>query len=203
MPKQALNAILIDGLFSGEALLKRPDLLELAAKGKDLSSKELKKEIEKNLASSWSKDSSKGPNVIFHLIPESCKLSSKHPVKKFHLLSIKINLTELLAAYPETKIYGMELKPSTEKNLTLKDRQHFLNLREINEFLAMSAKEIWNRYNDIEDRGLYAPDVPHASIHCNNGIIPAKYLQKITKKSQQININTIVKYTNYYDWILK
>lgn len=180
VPKQALDTIFKEGLYSGEAIIKRPDLLEMAAKSRGLSAKEFKKDIEKNL-SSWSKDSSKGPNVVFHLIPESQKLSKKHPTKKYKLVPIKINLTELLAEYPDTKIYGMELKPYVEGKVVPKDRHRFLTMKDVGEFLAMSAKEIWGRYNDIEDRGLYAPDVPHASIHCNNGIIPAKYIEKMTK----------------------
>lgn len=186
VPKQALSTILEEGLFSGEALLKRPDLLELAAQSRDLSPRKFKKDIEDNLRS-WSKESSKGPNVVFHLIPESQKLSKKHPTKKFKLIPIKINLTELLAEYPDTKIYGMELKPYGDK-VTPKERHHFLNTKEVSELLAMSPKEMWGRYNDIEDKGLYAPDVPHASIHCNNGVIPAKYIQRMNKTAQKKNI---------------
>lgn len=201
VPKQALETILAEGLYGGEALLKRPDLLEMAAKGRGLSPKEFKKNIENNL-NSWSKDSSKGPNVVFHLIPESQKLSKKHPTKKFKLIPVKINLTGLLTEYPDTKIYGMELKPYSEDKVTPKDRYHFLNIKDINEFLAMSAKELWSRYNDIEDKGLYAPDVPHASIQCNGGIIPAKYIQivrnatyNITKKADSDNADKKISHT--------
>lgn len=194
VPKSALEDILTEGLYGGEALIKRPDLLESAAKGRGLSAKEFKKNIEENLKS-WSKDSSKGPNIIFHLIPDSQKLSKKHPTKKYKLIPIKINLTELLADFPETKIYGMELKPYSD-TVTIKERSHFLNVKEIDEFLIMSPKEMWSRYNDIEDRGLYAPDVPHASIHCNNGIIPSKYIQKVNKKSEIINSMNILRYAD-------
>lgn len=184
VPKQVLEAVLTDGLYSGEALLKRPDLLELAAKARGLSAKEFKKDIEKNLKS-WSKDSSKGPNVVFHLIPESVKLSKKHPTKKYNLVPIKINLTQLLVDYPDAKIYGMELEPYVEGKSVPKNRHHFLTSKELNELFVMSPKEMWGRYNDIEDRGLYAPDVPHASIHCNNGVIPPKYIQKMVKKASE------------------
>ena len=102
----------------------------------------------------------------------------KHPTKKHKLVSIKINISELLHDYPETKIYGMELEPYSE-DADIKDRHHFLDKDELNKFLAMDPKEMWDRYNDIDDKGLYAPDVPHASIHVNNGIIPAKYLSEI------------------------
>lgn len=189
VPTAALKIILEEGLYSGQALLKRPDLLELAAKSRGMSAKEFKKDIEKGLKDPFSRDSLKGPNVVFHLIPESQKLSKKHPTKKHKLTPIKINLTELLADFPDTQIYGMELKPYMEGKSTIKERHHFLNNKEVTEFLAMSPKEMWSRYNDIEDRGLYAPDVPHASIHCDNGIILAKYIQKMTKKASQEKIS--------------
>lgn len=188
VPTSALETILEEGLYGGQALLKRPDLLELAAKSRGISAKEFKKNLEKDLKDSFTKESLKGPNIVFHLIPESTELSKKHPTKKYKLTPIKINLTELLSDFPDTQIYGMELKPYVEGKSTIKERHHFLNNKEVTEFLAMSPKEMWSRYNDIEDRGLYAPDVPHASIHCNNGIIPTKYIQKIMKKASQEKI---------------
>lgn len=186
VPKIALEQILREGLYGGEALLKRPDLLELAAKARNISAKQFKKSIEEGLKDSWSRDSLKGPNVVFHLIPDSMKLSKKHPTKKYKLVPIKINLTSLLTDFPETKIYGMELKPYDEKNPNAR-RHYFLNLRNITEFIAISPKDMWGRYNDIDDKGLYAPDVPHASIHCPNGIIPSKYIQKMTKQATTKN----------------
>jgi hypothetical protein len=38
---------------------------------------------------------------------------------------------------------------------------------------------MWSRYNNIDDKGLYAPDVPHASLHVNNGVIPVKFLSEV------------------------
>lgn len=177
VPKNALKTILEEGLYGGQALLKRPDLLEFAAKGSNISAKEMQKGIEKNLKS-WRKESSLGPNIVFQLIPNDIKLSKKHPIKKYNLIPIKINLSQLLNDYPETKIFGMELKPYTD-DAEVKDRHHFLDKNELNKFIAMNPKEIWDRYNDIDDKGLYAPDVPHASIHVNNGVIPAKYLSEV------------------------
>lgn len=177
VPKNAVKTIFKEGLYGGQALLKRPDLLELAAKGRNSKLLELKKDIETGMKS-FGKESFMGPNIIFHLIPEEIKLSNKHPVKKNKLVPLKINISELLHDYPETKIYGMELEPYSE-NANIKDRHHFLNKNELNKFIAMDPKEMWNRYNDIDDKGLYAPDVPHASIHVNNGIIPTKYLSEV------------------------
>ena len=177
VPKNALKAIFEEGLYGGQALLKRPDLLELAAKGRGLSAKEMQKDIEKNLKD-WGKESSWGPNVVFHLIPNEIKLSNKHPTKKNKLVPIKINLSQILNDYPETEIFGMELQPYSDQ-AKIKDRHHFIDKDELNKFLAMDPEEMWSRYNDIDDKGLYAPDVPHASIHVNNGVIPSKYLSEI------------------------
>ena len=82
IPKTALKTVFEDGLYSGEALLKRPDLLEVAAKGRNSSAKEMRKDIEKNLKSSFWRDSSIGANVVFHLIPNETKLSKKTPNKE-------------------------------------------------------------------------------------------------------------------------
>lgn len=177
VPKNALKIILEEGLYGGQALLKRPDLLEFAAKGNNISAKEMQKAFEKGLKT-WGKESLLGPNVVFQLIPDGLKLSKNHPMKKCKLVPIKINLSQILNDYPETEIFGMELKLYTN-DAKIKDRHHFLSKDELNKFIAMKPKEMWDQYNDIDDKGLYAPDVPHASIHVNNGVIPVKYLSEI------------------------
>jgi hypothetical protein len=191
VPKEAVETILNEGLYGGEALLKRPDLLELAAKGRGLSKTKFKKDIEKNLKS-WSKESTKGPNVVFHLIPSSQKLSDKHPTKVHKLVPIKINLTQLLDDFPDTELFGMELEVYNEETSIEKDRHHFLNSKELIKFLAMSPKELWSTYNDIGDKGRYSPDVPHMSIHVNNGIIPPQYIQKIKKSSRVEDLYNVI-----------
>ena len=161
------------------------------AKNRKISAKTFAKEIKDNL-SSWAKDSSKGPNIVFQLIPKNFKLPSNHPIKKYKLIPIKINLTKLLVDYPDTKIFGMELQPYN-KDSNIKDRHHFLSKKELQNLLTMSAHDIWDSYNDIEQKGLYAPDVPHACVQTRMGLIPPTYLSRVNKTSiaSHITISTI------------
>jgi hypothetical protein len=178
----AIDTILTEGLYGGKALLNRPDLLGLAAKGHKISKIKFKNKIEKQLRDPFWKPVLLGPNIVFQLIPNLKMVSSIHPVRKNKLVPIKINLTQLLTDYPETKIFGMELKPFGDEE----ERSHYLNLKELIHLLGMSPKELWSKYDDQEDKGLYAPNVPHASIHTESGIIYPKYLQEI-KISYAIN----------------
>lgn len=182
VPRTALDNILEEGLFGGKALLKRQDLLEIAARGREQTAKQLESQIEKDLEAP-EHESLLGPNVTFCLIPDLSILDRNHPVIKHKLIPIKINLTELLFDYPETKIFGLELEPFSNE-VTEKERYHYLDRKELDFFLSMDAKEMWSRYNDIDGKGLYAPDVPHASIHTKDGIVPARYIEKISKKAQ-------------------
>lgn len=193
--KAALPLIHKEGLYGGEALLKREDLLKEVAKIKHLSLNKLKDDLEKDVKDPFLRKSMLGPNVVFKLVPDLEILSKKHPLIKNKLIPIKINLSQLLKDYPHTKIYGMELKPF-KKSLSLNDREHFLSKKELDKFLSMSADQLWSSYNDIEDRGLYAPDVPHASINIENGIIPPKYLQEIKLASL---VNDLIKLSYKYE----
>jgi hypothetical protein len=196
VPKNAIDPIMEFGLYGGKALLDRPDLLEIAAKNRKESPAKFKNKLEKDLKDPFWKQCFFGPNVVFKLIPDSIVLSKKHPVKKNKLVPIKINLTELLADYPDTKMFGMELKLYKD-GIVDGDRRSFLSLKDITKYLAMSAKELWSTYNDIEDRGLYAPDVPHASIHAVSGIVLPKYLKRITRASTIDNLVSLA--TDFYN----
>lgn len=188
--RDAVKTIMEEGLYGGKAILNRPDLLELAAKGRGISSAKLKNKLNKDLKDAFSRPAILGPNVVFHLIPDIMMVSKKQPVRKHKLVPIKINLTKLLVEHPDTKIFGMELKPY-EEGMKDTERHHYISAKELKKYLAMSAKELWSLYNDIDDRGLYAPDVPHASIHTKNGIIPPEYLKVVKKASYEDNIKLI------------
>lgn len=182
--RNAVKVILEEGLYSGKALLNRPDLLELAAKGRSISDTKLKNKIEKSLKDNFQRPAVLGPNAVFQLIPDLSMVSKKQPVRKNKLVPIKINLTQLLTDHPDTKIFGMELKPYKE-GMKDTERHHYLSGKELKQYLAMSAKELWELYNDIDDRGLYAPDVPHISIHTKNGIISPEYLKEVKRASHE------------------
>ncbi len=177
---KAIDTILEEGLYGGEALLTRPDLLKLVAEDRGMSPTKLKNRIEKDLEDPFWKPAALGPNIVFQLIPNMKMVSDKHPVKVRKLVPIKINLSELLSDYPGTKIFGMELKPY-EEGMKDGERHRYLSAKDLNKFLAMSGKELWSKYNDIDDKGLYAADVPHASIHTKSGIIGPEYLKEVKR----------------------
>ena len=188
--RNAVDTILEEGLYGGKALLNRLDLLELAAKGRDISTTKLKNKIEKGLDDSFSRPALLGPNITFHLIPDMKMVSKKHPVRKHKLVPIKINLTKLLSDHPGTKIFGMELKPY-EEGMGDTERHHYISAKELKKYLAMTPRELWESYNDIDDKGLYAPDVPHASIHTKSGIISSEYLQIVKRASTEETLRLI------------
>ena len=43
----------------------------------------------------------------------------------------------------------------------------------------MSSDDLWKDYDDKDDVGQYAPDVPHASIRTPNGKIDPKYITNL------------------------
>lgn len=199
--RKSVNVILEEGLYGGQALLNRPDLLLLAAENRNISILKLKNKIEKELKDDFQRPALLGPNVVFQLIPDLKLLSKKQPVRKNKLIPIKINLTKLLADHPGTKIFGMELNPYKEEMLD-KERHHYLSLKELKKYMAMSPKELWSRYNDIDDRGLYAPDVPHASIHTKNGIISPEYLTKMNKSANE-KFSHLIKFADNFYYLTK
>lgn len=180
VPKNALADILKNGLHSGKSLIENPKSLHLAAVARDTTDKEFKATIEQDLADSWAatRHSVEGPNAVFHLIPEDQKLSDKHPVKSRGLVPVKIDVTALKKDHPETRFYGLEMKPFDDSNYAGR-RHHFLGKNTLEKLYAQSPKKYWSTYNDIEDRGLYAPDVPHVAIHTPSGLVPAKYITKV------------------------
>lgn len=67
VPKEALDDVLSEGLYGGNALLKRHDLLAKAAKGRKISAEKFEKELKESLEK---KDpAAMGPNILFGLPP--------------------------------------------------------------------------------------------------------------------------------------
>ena len=176
----ARDQVAKDGLLSGKALLTRPDLLEVAAKARGVTSAEFAKGIQDNLAS-WKGYSSRGPNAVFHPIPEGQVLSDKHPTKTRKLDLYQIDLGRLLADQPKTKLYGMELKKYEPDKSKPGERHHYIGEKAVAKLQDAGPEALWGRYNDVEDRGMYAPDVPHVSVHTPSGSIPAAYLTLVKK----------------------
>ncbi len=88
-------------------------------------------------------------------------------------------MVQLQADHPKTKLYGMELKPYEKGVSKPGERHHYIGAKAQDALYESDAQEQWGKYNDIEDRGLYAPDVPHVSVHIPGGVIPPKYITRM------------------------
>lgn len=185
VPKESIQCVMDNGLYGGKALLSNKNLLKQVASFRGMSLNSFQDKIKESLKDEFFRPSKLGPNIVFQLIPNLKKMSKKHPVVKNNLVPIKINLSKLLKDLPDTKIFGMELKPN-KKDVSVKDRAHYLSDNELKHLLSKSPNDLWSLYNDLDDKGLYAPDVPHASIHTKDGIIPKEYLEEI-KENQEID----------------
>ena len=177
VPKDAVADILENGLHSGKSLLKNTAQLEAAAKGRGETPKEFRKTLQRKMKSSWDRPTLLGPNAVFHDIPAGQELSKKHPTKVRELTLLAIDFEKLKADNPGMKLYGMELKPYQEG--AAEGRHRFIGAAKVKQLQDMSPEEYWRTYNDVEDRGLYAPDVPHVSLHTPSGLVEGKYLSKV------------------------
>ncbi len=207
VPTPALHKILSEGLYSGKALLKRKDLVELAAKGRNEKPEEFTGGVRKVLKG-FKPESAKGPNVLFSQIPETTKLIDKHPSKTMQLSRISINLAQLLRDYPKTRIHGQELVPYNDEDdkrlgdAYIDQRHRNLTLSELSDIQNRTPEDLWSGYSDPEARGMYAPNVPHAAIITPRGIIPSQYLKQADtlKKHKTIAIDLDGTLAEYGEW---
>ena len=174
--KAAIDSVKKVGLISGEELYKNPELLEQARPDK----KDREEWIERFEKESHYNFVYKGPNCFFS-IPPVDDLNDKHPIKKWDLVFVKINLSKLLDDYVFLKnlwLYGLELHPyfdemTDEEYLT---RKGFLTLEEVIAFTEEDPKKLWANYDSPEGTH-YASDVPHVVVLLEGGCISPKYLE--------------------------
>ena len=179
VPADAVDIILDTGLHSSKSLLDKPELLEQAAKGRNKSPEEFRKKVEEGLRT-WKAYALKGPNAVFHPIPDSQELEPNHPTKERKLVPLKIDLDRLMRDHPKTKLYGMELVPYASSR-SPGSRHHYIGEAKIKSLASRTPKKYWSSYNDEEHQGLYAPDVPHVAIHTPEGFVSGKYLSKLAQ----------------------
>lgn len=212
VPRQALDTIMSEGLYSGTALLKRPDLINLLARSRGIPEKRFSRKFINEITglNKHERNSVRGPNIVFQPPPEDIKLAPAHPMNKWDLIRLKINLAQLQKDYPKLRIHGQELFPYSEneyKRLGPVDyeqaRHHDLSSQELDKLRQLSAKELWKHYSDKQNKGFYAADVPHASLITRSGIIKPKYLsvdeekqadETLRKKKQKSNLEKYLPY---------
>ena len=192
-PESEAN-IMEKGLLNAVTLIKDPEAVAMARPDPE----ERKKFIEDVKAGS-DEDHYNGTSVFFGE-PDLNKITDDHFIKKWNLVTYKINLGQFLKDYPNSYVKGVELVPVISKWNDLSDedydrkleelgydmskgwdetKQRRLSLEEIRAFGAKSPKEMWRWYDIDEHAGkYYAANVPHGFIMSEIGRIPPKYIEK-------------------------
>lgn len=177
VPRKLLGEVAQRGLLSSEALLGEPQLLEQIAREQGESLPAWRRRIKERLKEG--DDRLRGPYTLFKPPPDLGRLPKNHPMNKWDLAPVYVDLPRLLADRPKTRVHGFELMPYdrwAEMSDDPSYRHRDLTPEEIQEYLGMPAEEIWATYSDPERKGLYAPDVPHAAVITPDGVIDSKYL---------------------------
>jgi hypothetical protein len=194
IPPKAKSAILEHGLLSAEHIARHPTLLKIARPTKK-EREDFVKSVEKRLAGKFP-ESVLGPSVFFTEVDES-KITKDHFIKKWKLKRIRINLSALLRAEPDTIIFGVELLPITTlsfRSKAFKEHLHSLGfdhvkqlsearrrpltLKEVRAYTKKRPEELWEWYDVDKYSGrFYAADVPHAFIITPSGVIPSKFIE--------------------------
>ena len=204
VPTTAVDAILQNGLLSGDELAKPENrhLLELArtkAEG-DSADAWLERKAQREKETPWSL-AYKGPSVLFGEADPD-KIHDKHPTRRFSTVPIRINLQKLLEKYPDTKLHGTELVPFDESWDTMTEEQkdqhaearhHDLSPEEIVALFtrAQNPKDMWQHYNDPEGK-TYAGGVPHMQIITPNGKIDPEFLELIAAHKTASTANEVM-----------
>ena len=188
------ESIMEKGLLSAVKLIEDPKAVAMARPDPE----EREKFIEK-VKAGRDLDQYNGTSVFFGE-PDWSKITDEHFIKKWNLVTYKINLSRFLEDYPDSYVKGVELVPVISKLSHLSDedynreleelgydlskgwdetRQRRLNLDEIRAFGEKSPEEMWKWYDVDEHAGkYYAANVPHGIIMSEIGRIPPEYIEK-------------------------
>ena len=171
VPKEAVKHIRQVGLLSLQELIKDKKALKLSKPGQE---KKFVKEVLQRLEDpEWSLFQ-RGVSAFFTL-PDFSAISDKHFVIKNKLVPVKINISSLLKDKPKTEVHGVEMVPFDASKKSQPKRERILDLNEIRKMIMKKPSDLWSHYKNPKDK-MYAPDVPHAIIVTETGIIPPKYI---------------------------
>lgn len=186
--------IMEKGLLSAVKLIEDPKAVAMARPDPE----EREKFIEK-VKAGRDLDQYNGTSVFFGE-PDWDKITDEHFIKKWNLVTYKVNLSRFLEDYPNSWVMGVELLPVISKWTHLSDedydkkmeemgydmskgwdetKERRLSLEEIRDFGKKSPKEMWKWYDVEEHAGKkYAANVPHGFVMSEIGIIPPEYIEK-------------------------
>ena len=188
------ESIMEKGLLSAVKLIEDPEAVKMAR-----PDPEERRKFIKDVKEASDEDQYNGTSVFFGE-PDWDKITDEHFIKKWNLVTYKINLSRFLEDYPNSWVKGVELLPVISKLSHLSDedynrkleelgydlskgwdetRQRRLNLDEIRAFGEKSPEEMWKWYDVDEHAGkYYAANVPHGFIMSEIGKIPPEYIEK-------------------------
>lgn len=159
------------GLVSREDILaKHPDILARIAKEAGRTPDEQRVRFQELMKD---RPHQGGVSALFADPPDDAPLPDNHPFRLRQMAKVRINLTKFLHDHPDVKPHGVELTPWTE-NGKWQDRHRDMTQEDLRIFSKKTPQELWGSFNDIEGKGLYAPDVPHVIIPKS---IPKEYLE--------------------------
>lgn len=174
VPQNALKSIKQKGLLSAAKLIDNKEALKLA---RPKETKEFKNSILEKLDDPEWTDIVSGVSAFFTL-PDFTKITSKHNIRRFGLVPIMINLSQIMKSYPKTRLIAVELKQYKESmsDAEYESRQKDFSLKEVQKYTEMNPKDLWKHYDDPSGK-YYASDVPHLIILTPQKKIPAKFLK--------------------------
>lgn len=175
VPPGALESTLRDGLLSAQEVAKRPELLQLARP--DATDREAwVKRLETSGKDPRLRSALKGPSVSFSPPPKS-KIAEDHPIRKWGLIPVRVDLDRLRRDDPSLRVYGVELTPASSGPVT--GRQRELSPEEVDALRRTPPRELWKHYTNTR---YYSADVPHAALINSSGRIPPKYLRVMGRR---------------------
>ena len=117
VPADMKEQILREGLYSSKALLRRPDLFAAVAKSRGEDPEQWRSDIKERLKG-WKPESSQGPSVLFHEPPDVSALPENHPLKRWPLARINVDLDAIMKNRPKsTRVHGVELRLTTRLHI--------------------------------------------------------------------------------------
>ncbi len=166
----SIESIRKKGLLSAKAIVSDDELLNLARA--DFSPEKRQAWKAKVLERLKSDPEAVSGSSVFFNSPDYSKLTPDHNINARHLKNVRVNISKLLADRPNTRIRGVELVPHNKGKYS--DRVRDLSISDVINYTSKTPEELWKDYDPKP--GYYAPDVPHAFVLTDDGIIPPEYL---------------------------
>jgi hypothetical protein len=167
----SIDSIRERGLLSAKAIIADDKLLNLARA--DFTPEKRKAWKDRVIERLNSDPEAVSGSSVFFNSPDYSKLTPDHNINARHLKNIRINISKLLRDKPTTRIRGVELVPHNKGKYS--DRVRDLSEVDLKTYTSMTPEELWKNYDPKP--GYYAPDVPHAFVLTDDGIISPEYLE--------------------------